>query len=756
MKRHTRGLALLLCFLTLVHYPISIPVGANFDSASDSFLEPSSNSGESNLSFETHMAADTAFEIMSNANEATESFENKNGNSDVDSILETNEAGEVSSEIISNENDATESPANIDRNAATDNIAGMIVVEESDLSTEPSGTTQQKEPNSQNSDEKYVLVGKEAPTNLTESETPETVSSEGTEEFSNSEEDEKSEGLEVSEKSEANHLETFVPLTGSTGQSQEETKTEEEQNNNYFSDQPQTISEDETGNLISIGYQTDEETQLSEINLPTSGRENYLEPLEVLHRDEEQNENDEAAEPLSGTEGQELNPSEEAIDNDQVSMDIEDSLDDTQYALEAKKANLEAIGYQTLLIRQGETIQDSVNIDGAHIVRIEIPEEAFNSDVIFFAGIQQWEDLPADYTELLSSESVARENRPILFDIGFMNSSGIEVEPLGKVGVEITTEILSSITAASMESDLGIAPIDGIAMEIPDSALSVDVYHINEKEGTGQDATIEILATSNAEVEIEEGVATAKMEMDSFSTVVFTSNTSVAGGNTYYLNSNVTLASPITLNGGIVNFYLNGYTLTAPSAGSTSSVVIVSDGTFNLYDYYNHSGTGTIICATSVYGSLYAEGNSAVLNIHGGTICGKGSYSTVAYRAGASGSMDNGTVTGAHGQSAGGIEIYAGTFTMSGGMISNTTGGAAVMIGGTNSAAAATFNMSGGTISDCSNTATLSGYMGAVALLSSSAGSSAAFNMSGGVITGNTGLHRTGGVYHQRYNDSNE
>ena len=150
MKRHTRGLALLLCFLTLDHYPISIPVGANFDSASDSFLEPSSNSGESNLSFETHMAADTAFEIMSNANEATESFENKNGNSDVDSILETNEAGEVSSEIISNENDATESPANIDRNAATDNIAGMIVVEESDLSTEPSGTTQQKEPNSQN------------------------------------------------------------------------------------------------------------------------------------------------------------------------------------------------------------------------------------------------------------------------------------------------------------------------------------------------------------------------------------------------------------------------------------------------------------------------------------------------------------------------------------------------------------------------------------------------------------------------------
>ena len=170
----------------------------------------------------------------------------------------------------------------------------------------------------------------------------------------------------------------------------------------------------------------------------------------------------------------------------------------------------------------------------------------------------------------------------------------------------------------------------------------------------------------------------------------------LSAGN-YYLGSDVTLESNITISSGTVYLCLNGYTLTGNGSGS---VITVSDGATLILCDCSEEESGTI-----------TGGNAS----NGGGVCVNNGTFTMA------GGTISGNTASSHG---GGVCVDSGTFTMTGGTISDNT---ASYGGGVHIVSGVVYTMTGGAISD--NTATINA--GGISV-------SGTFNMNGGTISGNT------------------
>ena len=170
----------------------------------------------------------------------------------------------------------------------------------------------------------------------------------------------------------------------------------------------------------------------------------------------------------------------------------------------------------------------------------------------------------------------------------------------------------------------------------------------------------------------------------------------LSAGN-YYLGSDVTLESNITISSGTVYLCLNGYTLTGNGGGS---VITVSDGATLILCDCSEEESGTI-----------TGGNAS----NGGGVCvNNGTFTMLA-------GTISGNTASSHG---GGVCVDSGTFTMTGGTISDNT---ASYGGGVHIVSGVVYTMTGGAISD--NTATINA--GGISV-------SGTFNMNGGTISGNT------------------
>ena len=170
----------------------------------------------------------------------------------------------------------------------------------------------------------------------------------------------------------------------------------------------------------------------------------------------------------------------------------------------------------------------------------------------------------------------------------------------------------------------------------------------------------------------------------------------LSAGN-YYLGSDVTLESNITISSGTVYLCLNGYTLTGNGSGS---VITVSDGATLILCDCSEEESGTI-----------TGGNAS----NGGGVCVNNGTFTMA------GGTISGNTASSHG---GGVCVDSGTFTMTGGTISDNT---ASYGGGVHIVSGVVYTMTGGAISD--NTATINA--GGISV-------SGTFNMNSGTISGNT------------------
>ncbi|QFJ53695.1 hypothetical protein [Pseudobutyrivibrio xylanivorans] len=201
-------------------------------------------------------------------------------------------------------------------------------------------------------------------------------------------------------------------------------------------------------------------------------------------------------------------------------------------------------------------------------------------------------------------------------------------------------------------------------------------------------------------------------------TVVTSSSTAWGGGTTYVVNSNVTIADRITVNGTANLILCDDATLTA------SSGITVSNGnTLNIFG--QQEGTGTLTatayyysegnnwdsknyCGAAIGGLGYADSQSTgteacgSINIHGGTVNANRNNNSECYAAGIGGAgqpYDEGYANGgvitvyygtvnAYGSQGSGIGDYpsmysnGGSFTMYGGIVTAVGGGFAGGISG--------------------------------------------------------------------------
>ena len=164
----------------------------------------------------------------------------------------------------------------------------------------------------------------------------------------------------------------------------------------------------------------------------------------------------------------------------------------------------------------------------------------------------------------------------------------------------------------------------------------------------------------------------------------------------YYLGSDVTLESNITISSGTVYLCLNGYTLTGNGSGS---VITVEDGAALILCDCSEEETGTITGGSTYNGGGINVSSGGALIMNSGTIKGNTASNDGGgvYVAGKF-TMNGGTITGnTASNDGGGVDVYRGTFVMNGGTI---TGNTATSGGNVNVNRDSTFTMNDGTISD--------------------------------------------------------
>ena len=204
----------------------------------------------------------------------------------------------------------------------------------------------------------------------------------------------------------------------------------------------------------------------------------------------------------------------------------------------------------------------------------------------------------------------------------------------------------------------------------------------------------------------------------------YTGGTLAAG--TYYLTTDLTLSSRITVSSGTVNLYLNGYVL---KGSGSDSVIYVSGGStvLNIYDSYadvdpsvSYNPTPYHAYTKSAY--LYtvgaASGSSAGSKIYGGVITnGSNTYGGGIYLASGTVNLYAGTIAGnqatstSTGYGGGGVYVGGGSFQMRGGQI---VGNMAAKYGGGVLLRSGTFAMSGSASITGNRANTSSGYGGGV------------------------------------------
>ena len=397
--------------------------------------------------------------------------------------------------------------------------------------------------------------------------------------------------------------------------------------------------------------------------------------------------------------------------------------------------NLTDRGYAARIIEPGNETDTVISLDkGRYEIQLNVPVDSFTDEVVFFAKAGPQENLNDRQAALLSAWENDTEKSSVIFDMGFMDASGNEVEPAGFVGIRLVTDVRQILTEQKILADLGTELSDGIALAVEDGEIAVDVVHINEQRYTEE--TVELVASTqtmdhdieNAEsaVTVADGIVTASFSTDSFSTIVLAAGTSLASGNTYYLTSDIT-RNFYAYTGGTINLYLNGYTLTGP--GNSSVIEVGSGTTLNLYDSYDGRTGGIITGGNRDWGGGIGVYSSGTVNLYSGTITGNSAkYGAGIYINGGTVNVSGGTITdNTAAQNGGGINIYSGALTISGGTVSENSAlwGGGVYISNTG----LTVSMTGGTISG--NSATNAG--GGVYVAATSA-----LNMSGGKISGNT------------------
>ena len=219
----------------------------------------------------------------------------------------------------------------------------------------------------------------------------------------------------------------------------------------------------------------------------------------------------------------------------------------------------------------------------------------------------------------------------------------------------------------------------------------------------------------------------------------------------YYLVNDVTISSTWIVPQGTTNLCLNGHTL---RGSGVENVILVNAGaTLTVCDC---GTTGTITGGRSNSGYRYGAG---VYVVNGHFIFKSGTISGNSLAAGSTGGggveaegedavidMYGGTICNNQAGYGGGVYVRGSTFNFYGGTISNnralsTDGGGIHVYGGS-----AKLNMYGGTI--CDNTATAGGGIGV------SGGGTV--RILGGSITGNTSTQVGGGITNRRTNQSGD
>ena len=203
----------------------------------------------------------------------------------------------------------------------------------------------------------------------------------------------------------------------------------------------------------------------------------------------------------------------------------------------------------------------------------------------------------------------------------------------------------------------------------------------------------------------------------------YTGGTLTAG--TYYLTSDITLSSRITVSSGTVNLYLNGYVM--KGSGSSSVIYVSGSSTvLNIYDSYADVDPSVLYNAMpyhsfTVSSYLYTVGASQLTasgsTITGGVITnGSNTYGGGIYLASGTVNLYAGTIAGNRATSTstsyGGGGVYVGgSFQMHGGAI---VGNMAAKYGGGVLIRSGAFSMSGNASITGNRAATSSGYGGGV------------------------------------------
>ena len=275
-------------------------------------------------------------------------------------------------------------------------------------------------------------------------------------------------------------------------------------------------------------------------------------------------------------------------------------------------------GYETQRVYSIGPDSICVILNDDYTISVDVPANAFSESVVFFVGLQSWDSLSAEDLEMLSVEGITRETDPVLFDIGFTDCFGREIEPAFPVSLVISAKAAPD-PAPSGGLSIQVDAEDGenISMEAQpqeqdfktsgsSQTIEIDVYHINESSGPRGENTLDIVASTDTSrltvntaaeeagtVVIEDGIAVATIEASSFSLYVVRVNmnraASVSDGTTIMLNPNSSVVLRVYDDGG--NAITSGITW---RSSNTSAVTITSSGILRSVGVGNATITATI------------------------------------------------------------------------------------------------------------------------------------------------------------------